>query len=209
MRPADPADLRATARLHRRALPGGFFARLGERFVRRYHATFAGSPEAVLLVAEQEGRTAGFLAGTLANRRHYREVVRRWWPALTWAGALALLRRPRVTAEFLRTRLGRYRRALLRAGRGGRTAGATAEPDGPVAVLTHVAVAPDARGDGVGQRLVQAFVERARRAGAAEIRLVTAAGGAAARFYRRLGWRSRGTRRGADGTFVEEFELQL
>lgn len=226
VRPARPRELAATARLHRRTLPRGFFARLGDRFVRRYHATFAASPEAVVLVAASEDgrRPTGFLAGTLANATHYRWVLRRRGAMLALSGLLALLRRPAMAREFLRTRFGRYLRAVRRQ-LGRRLAPVTAagdtagpRPDAPssdadepetVAVLTHVAVAPDAQGEGVGRDLVDEFVHRARDAGADEVRLITDAGGGAARFYRRLGWRSRGRRRAADGSEVEEFQLPL
>lgn len=222
-------DLAATARLHRRALPRGFFARLGDRFVRRYHASFAASPDAVVLVAEDptRQRPAGFLAGTLENATHYRWVLRRRGLVLALSGLAALARRPGMAVEFLRTRTGRYLRAVRRQlGRhvpvGRRPGRADAAPpdvappskaaeDSPpvVAVLTHVAVDPAAQGDGVGRRLVEAFVERARRAGAHEVRLITDAEGEAAPFYRRLGWRSCGRRRAADGSEVEEFQLPL
>lgn len=217
VRPAEPADLTSTAQVHRRSLPGGFFARLGTRFLARYHATFAAGPRATLLVAEDEGRIVGFLAGTVDNAQHYRDVVRRWPLGLTASGVAALLRRPRLAVEFVRTRAGRYGRALRRYARRRAEAPPSPRDDGAsgsggrpsqgepvVAVLTHVAVAEDARGLGAGRELVAAFTRRARAAGVDELRLVTASR-AAGRFYRRLGWVSRGERRASDGTVVEEF----
>lgn len=239
VRPARPGDAARTAAIHRRALPSGFFARLGTRFLARYHATFAASERARLLVAERGGAVVGFLAGTIDNEAHYRTVLRRRWPGLVVAGVGAMLRRPRLAAEFLRTRVGRYGRAVRR--RVGRSAGAvggmpgsgsgpsggtshraatapapasspggTETSDGartnrPVAVLTHVAVSEDAQGTGAGRALVEAFTAEVRRARVGEVRLVTDRGGPGARFYRRLGWRSRGVRRGSDGSLVEEF----
>ena len=78
-----------------------------------------------------------------------------------------------------------------------------------IAVLTHVVVAPEMRGSGAGRELVGDIVERARTAGAEEVRLITAAHGHAAGFYRRMGWCASGSRRGADGTLIEEFHLPL
>jgi ribosomal protein S18 acetylase RimI-like enzyme len=213
VRPARPDEVLRTAQVHRRSLPGGFFARLGTRFLARYHATFESGSRARLLVAEQRGEVIGFLAGTVDNAEHYRSVLRHHPVGLALSGLRALLADPRLATEFVRTRVGRYARAVVRqlgrrasdppAGRG-----PTATPEdtgGAVAVLTHVAVREDARGSGAGQALVDAFTREVRRAGAREVRLVTAVGGGAARFYRRLGWTSRGTRRAADGTVVEEF----
>ena len=220
IRTAAPGDLGSTARLHRRRLPGGFFARLGPRFLARYHATFAASPEAILLVAEQDDEVTGFLAGTVDNADHYRFVLRRRAIGMLTSGLAALVRDRRLAREFVRTRAGRYARAVLRQVRRRTDAAvASTRPRSPrpaagpspevVAVLTHVAVETDAAGSGHGRALVERFVAAAAAAGASEARLVTAAGGAAAAFYRRLGWRSRGERRGADGTVVEEFVRPL
>jgi GNAT superfamily N-acetyltransferase len=227
-------DLRATAALHHRSLPDGFFSRLGRRFLRRYHATFLASPFAVAIVATDpvDGDVpAAFLVGTLQNRAHYRWVVRRCGPRLALELVAALAVRPRLASLFIRTRVGRYLRwvwryPLYRAQR--RTAAAPAGSEGaavveeepargpeeaapvaPVAVLTHVAVDERLRGQGAGRRLVEAFVERAREAGAAEVRLVTEASDGASGFYERLGWTPVGEKPGADDEVVREFRLSL
>lgn len=207
VRPAREDDLPRTAGVHRRALPAGFFARLGTRFLRRYHATFAASPRATLLVAEDDGEVLGFLAGTTDNAEHYRTVLRRRSVGLLLSGVAAMARDRALATEFARTRVARYARAAarqIRARRGPATPTEVAEAP-TVAVLTHVAVTEDARGSGAGRALVTSFTRRAREAGADEVRLVTATDGTGPGFYRRLGWSSRGTRRAADGTFVEEF----
>jgi ribosomal protein S18 acetylase RimI-like enzyme len=218
VRPARAEDLDRTAELHRRSLPDGFFARLGPAFLARYHATFAVGRRAAMLVAEtRDGRIVGFLAGTVDNARHVRTVLRRPPPRLVLSGLLALARDPRLGVEFLRTRVGRYLRTFRRALVPRRPVAAatgpeaTGAPPAPVSttpvvgVLTHVAVADEARGTGAGRALVDAFLDRARRTRVPEVRLVTSRREGAAGFYRRLGWSSLGTRRAADGTVVEEF----
>jgi ribosomal protein S18 acetylase RimI-like enzyme len=204
VRRARSADLARTAAVHLRCLPRGFFARLGQRFLARYHASFLSGHRATALVAEVDGEVAGFLVGTTDNARHYRELLRRPPAGLVLSAVTALVRDPRVGAVFLRTRATRYLRAILR--RLAPASGATSVPAGDrVAVLTHVAVDDDARGLGAGGALVDRFLDEVRSVGTAEVRLVTEAGGAATRFYRRLGWVSRGERRASDGTVVEEF----
>jgi ribosomal protein S18 acetylase RimI-like enzyme len=216
VRPARAEDLPRTAELHRASLPYGFFARLGTGFLARYHATFAVGRRAAMLVAEtRDGRIVGFLAGTVDNARHVRTVLRRPPPRLVLSGLLALARDPRLGFEFLRTRVGRYLRSFRRSLAPKRRAGAATGPgersapasDVPVVgVLTHVAVADEARGTGAGRALVDAFLDRARHAEVPEVRLVTSRREGASGFYRRLGWSSLGTRRAADGTVVEEFQ---
>lgn len=212
VRAARPADLQRTAAIHRRCLPSGFFARSGDRFLARYHATFATGRSAILLVAEEDGTVVGFLAGTFDNAAHYRWLLRgRPLLRLLPVGVAALLRDRRLAAEFVRTRLRRYARAVVRRLPTPRPAGdaRAGGAEGTVGVLTHVAVLEEARGTGVGRALVVEFTRAAATAGADELRLVTATDGGAPAFYRRLRWTSRGTRRAADGTFVEEFVRRL
>jgi ribosomal protein S18 acetylase RimI-like enzyme len=230
VREATRRDLRATAAMHRRALPDGFFARLGPGFLRAYHASFVASPEAVALVVsapDLEGEPAGFLVGTLRNRAHYRWVLRRAAPRLAVRLLAALVRRPRLAGVFVRTRATRYVRWIWRyplrraQGRGVRseadTAGspaastpaASAQAVPPVAVLTHVTVDDRLRGRGAGRQLVEAFVARARAAGANEVRLVTEASDGASGFYERLGWSVVGEHTASDGSVVREFRWPI
>ena len=209
VRALTPADAAFAAALHARALPHGFFARLGPRYLRAYHASFAASPFAVALVAVVGARPVGVLLGTLDNRAHYRWVVRHRLLRLAFAGVLALAVRPRLAAAFLRTRAAHYARSLTRLRRRGvPAAGGPQAPGRPVAVLTHVAVASAARGRGVGARLTEAFVGTAHSA-AGRIALVTLAGDAGAgRFYERLGWVRVDERRDRDGRLIAEYEYR-
>jgi ribosomal protein S18 acetylase RimI-like enzyme len=211
VRPAHETELAYTARIHERHLPSGFFARLGTRFLRRYHQVFAESPEAEVFVAQSSDGPQGVLVGTFDNAAHYRWALRRRGVMLALVGLVAMLRRPRLAKEFLASRVGRYARALARWLRPAprRDTTEAAEPARRVAVLTHVAVEPAARGRGTGRELVSAFVRAARRRGADEVRLITPADGPGARFYRALGWRRLARRRAADDTLVEEFQLPL
>lgn len=204
--------LRRTAGIHARELPDGFFARLGPRFLRRYHQSFVDSPLADVLVAGNGIEPTAMLVGTYDNAAHYQWVARHRSWLLALAGVVALLGRPRLAAEFLRTRVGRYARAVGRfLGRrwGGTEPTTSASPPRRVAVLTHVAVDAAAQGSGLGRDLVRAFVQRARSAGADEIRLITSADGPGPGFYRSLGWQRLRARRAADGTVVDEFVLSL
>lgn len=194
MRPLHPGDLQFSVALHERALPTGLFRRLGPAFLRVYHASFIASPVGVALLVQRDDVPVGFLLGAARNRAHLRWVLRHQGPELAAAGALALARRPRLAAWFVHVRLARYVRAmvkLLRPHRSSRNdvqVSSAASPD--VAVLAHIAVAPEARGQGVGQVLVRAFVDAAKAAGVASAHLVTQSGHlGAGGFYEALGWR--------------------
>lgn len=210
LRPLTPADLDRVAELHRRELPHGLFPSLGQPFLRHYHRTFLASPHAIALAAPARGRPAGFLVATLDQRAHHQWLTRNHGLRLAVAGLVGLVTHPRALWRFARTRVGRYLRAVLRAlrPRPARAAPAGgARPDEQVAVLMHVAVDPDRRGDGLGRRLTEELVDRARQAGAAEVRLVTRADDGAGRFYERLGWAPTTQRHNRDGTLVTEYRI--
>lgn len=84
----------------------------------------------------------------------------------------ALLTRPRPALRFVRTRVARYARSWWRH-RGGAPVPDSIAGERPIAVLSHIAVLTGARGAGVGRRLVEAFVDTARRSGAERVTLVT------------------------------------
>jgi len=200
--------LAATAALHARSLPDGFFARLGHRFLRGYHRTFVDSPHAVALGVSADGEVQGFLLSVLAPGPHGTYVLRRWGLALAVRGALALCRRPRVLVFFARTRAGRYARALWRR-RTDRAGQPRSAPAGEWAVLSHVAVDDRVRHGGRGAALVQALHDRATAAGAAGVVLVTDPDGPGPGFYRRLGYDDEQVVRGSDGRQWIRFRHRL
>lgn len=201
---ADHDELSFLTSLHAETLPGGYFAKLGRRFLRSYLATFVDSPHALALTLSVQDVKAGMVVGTLRPRAHRRWVLTRRGPRLVALGMLALVGRPHLAVRFLRTRVARYRRAW--SDRRASRPGVAAQP----AVLTHVAVAPGAQGQGFGQTLVEAFVERAQAAECPGVLLTTGAGpdGAAA-FYRHLGWEEASAGRDLDGGEIVVFELLL
>ncbi|MGI8806613.1 MAG: GNAT family N-acetyltransferase [Acidimicrobiales bacterium] len=211
MQPLGRGDLAFAADLHTRALPHGFFPKLGTAFMRRYYATFLRSPWAAALVATTEEGRVGVLVGTFDDGAHYRFVARRFWFPLVVSGSSALARRPAVAWWFLRTRGRRYARGLVRlAGlTDGNVGGGAPAAVAQVGVLAHLAVVESARGKGAGGELVATFVEQARRRGGSHLRLVTHSSAGAAQFYERLGWALVGERDGLDGTAWTEFRLDL
>ena len=192
------ADLRTVARLHRTQLHHGLYPLLGERFLRRYHATLLASPHARNLAVGPVGAPDGFVTALLDPPAHRAWLRGRVAARLALAGLVGLLTHPRALRLFLRTRVRRYARAVL-------DRGTPVDGAGP-AVLLHVAVAPEARGRGVGAALAEAVVTAAGDAGRSTVRLVTQRGSAAEGFYTGTGWSVCGVRPGRDGNPVTEFE---
>jgi GNAT superfamily N-acetyltransferase len=205
VRELNEIDVPFAAALHAGALPHGFFAELGDQFLAAYYRSFIDSPHATALVAALDGQLVGVLVGPLRPGAHRRWIMRQRGARLALIAAAALATRPTALRRFLATRVGRYGRVLARQGRV-RARDRSGAP--AVAVLTHVAVLPTWRGQGIGTALVERFVRVARAGGADEVHLVTLSGATGAEaFYRRLGWAPARSHRNADGALVTPFRL--
>lgn len=209
-----PADLGYVARLHQENLEPGFFGQLGHRFLSRYYETFIASPYAVAVAVGDPA--LAMLVGTTHNELHYRWMFRHRGLRLALSGGLALIRRPMVLLDFVRTRTGRYLRAVKRVARRSSSGQGQGQGQGAgtvneqVAVLVHVAVSAKARRQRLGAALVEAFITPARLAGADRALLVTLDGsGGASDFYISLGWDHVASKVDNDGRSLKVFELSL
>ena len=201
-RPLTGRDLRAAAALHASELPDGFFAELGPRFLSRYLATFLDAPGTVALAVDSaDGQLVGFLVGSTRDG-HHRAALRRHGRSLALAGAFALLTRPALTLRFLRTRAGRYVKALRRTP----VSVPATSAAGRTAVLLHVAVAPEQRGLGFGAALVRGLEQAGRQDGCDRAMLVSFGDKP---FYERLGWQRGPVRRNVGGQDVVTYRRTL
>lgn len=201
------ADLDFAAALHADALPDGFFVALGSQFLRRYYETFVASPHAVGLVGVLGNEPRGVLVGTIDDASHYRWVLKHHRGPLGLAAARGLARDPRLAARFARTRARRYIRGALLLGRRRRQGASPARSAPTSGALTHIAVVSESRENGVGTKLVDAYVKSAFAHGAQRLRVATRAEGGAADFYRTLGWCPAGSMRNLDGVAFDLLTL--
>ncbi len=210
IRAMGPRDGRFASTLHRSALPHGFFPMLGRRFLQRYLSSFVCSEHAVALVAERDGESVGYLVGVLDEPRHYRHVVRHHGPMLTASGLVALSVRPCLAWWFIRSRALRYLVGLRRLSRVQVPSSGRVIDGRSAAVLTHLAVAADARGSGVGGELVAAFEAAVVAAGLTSARLLTRAGDAGAgRFYESRRWVPSELTMDRDGVAWSRYRIEL
>lgn len=223
VRDATPSDLAYTARGHEALLPHGLFPRLGQPFLRRWHATFLDSSHGIAVVAEQIGVAGpvpvGFLLGSTDQVRLVDDVLAKHRWRLMLAGGAALLLRPRLALHFVRTRAKPYLRRLSRASSRARVQGdaATTLPAAveeakptPIAVITAVVVDDDCRSTGAGSALVAMFVARAADAGVSEAQLTTLTGSdGACPFYEKLGWQFVEEHPTRDGLTMSTYRLTL
>lgn len=205
-------DLAFVVRQHRYHFPDGFFARLGPKFLREYYRAFLTGSAARAAIAELDGRPAGYLVGVTDPVAHRDHVLQRHGTTLACQAMVAMVTRPSLGVCFLRTRFVLYARKLVRRRRANRQTTEPAPP-GATAVLTHVAVAPEAQSYGIGSHLIRLFDAEATVAGCEQITLVTASGeDGAGPYYRRRGWASLGERITPDGlrltTYARDVEAR-
>jgi GNAT superfamily N-acetyltransferase len=204
------SDVPYVAALHRECLPHGLFPALGERFLGHYLFSYATSPFGIALIVEVDGVSAGFLVGSFDGGAHRSHVVRQHGTSLAIRGGVAMLFRPAAAWRFLRTRFARYAIGFTRR-RLEPSQGASTITSVPRAgVLSHVVVAPSARGSGAGATLVTSFVQRvaATEARAAELLTRDDELGAGP-FYACLGWRHDGHLTDRDGLRWAKYRIDL
>jgi glycosyltransferase involved in cell wall biosynthesis/ribosomal protein S18 acetylase RimI-like enzyme len=171
LRDARTSDANALAGLHIRAIPG-FLPRLGRRFMRLLYRALATSPEAVVLIADDGKGPVGFIAGVVDTGRFYRRfLIRHGLSALL--ATLPRLTRPRMVRKGWET---------LRYGATG---------SGTPAELLAMAVAPGARGAGLGTTLGLRFLEEMSSRGVDRVKVVVGSDNSAAiAAYHKLGFRN-------------------
>jgi ribosomal protein S18 acetylase RimI-like enzyme len=204
------SDVRYAAALHRECLPHGLFPALGDRFLGSYLFTYATSPFGIALIVDVDGDPAGFLVGSFDSQAHRSHVVRQHGTSLAIRAGIAMLCRPPVAWRFLRTRLARYALGFTRRRLAPSRAVSNATPEPRTAVLSHVAVAPSARGSSAGTTLVSSFVQRVTATEAEVAELLTRDDElGAGRFYASLGWDHDGRFTDRDGLRWAKFRIDL
>jgi GNAT superfamily N-acetyltransferase len=160
-----------------RAFPEFFLSLLGPRFLEEFYRAVISDPNGIALVAVAEDTRGvlGLVVGVLEPSRFYRTLaLRRGW-AFGLAALPALCRRPSI--------LGRLARGLVYRG--------DAPRGSSRALLSSIAVDPQAQGLGIGGGLLRRWADEARGRGAAGGYLTTDADDNAIvnGFYAGAGWR--------------------
>lgn len=174
---SEQSDLAEVARIHQVAFDGFFLTRLGPRFVKLLYSGFSECDGGICLVANEDGRLAGFVAGTTFPRGFFRELLLKHWWRFGFAALEGLLRSPIAVTRRCLSAV--FYRGEVPAGIGGRPA-----------LLSSLAVLPECSGRGIGKVLVAAFAREARERGCDSVYLLTdkTDNDAVNRFYERCGF---------------------
>lgn len=165
------ADAAAAGQLHAEQIAGGFLSFLGPEFLTRLYRRICRSTSSFLLVAEERGQIVGFVAGCTDLRSLYRAFLLRDGLASAFGALGRLLRGWRRALETLRH------------------SSADAVGTGRGVELLAIAVDRSHQGRGIGNQLVEAFLERvtADQVQAAYV-VVAAENVQAVSLYRRAGF---------------------
>ena len=191
VRAGRPDDVGPVVTLHLESFPSFFLTFLGPAFLTLLYSEILSSAEGILLVAEHEGRLAGFVAGVTRQTGFYAGLVRKRWWSFARASLGALLRRPRIAGRLLRA-LGKREEA----------ARASAE-----ACLMSIGVSPRSAGSGTGKALVRSFSAELKRRGIDRFCLTTdrIENDAVNAFYEQLGFRVARTFTTPEGRVMNEY----
>lgn len=187
VRPVKPNDLEALVGMHLQQFPEGFYARLGQKFMRTYFSEYFRSPGAIGLVAQESEGTGviGYLIGTTDEDVHEHFMHRRAAPALTLAGGSALIRRPLLLGNFLRHRALWYTRRYVSGVKHTRRPSSSPRSG----ELLYICTKSENRRQGIGAALLRSFVEAAQREQTVRLHLVSEKSNTPAHdFYRHRGW---------------------
>lgn len=196
LRPLVQEDVVEVVGIHLAAFPGFFLSFLGPAFLRELYEGIVADPAGLHFLCAVAGRPVGFVAGTTQPAGLYRRLLQQRAWRFARASLGAVVRQPAIVPRLLRA---------LR-----RPAEAASAPE-PYALLMSVAVRPEAQGHGLGQALVQTFLDAADQHGLSRVVLTTDRNNndAVNHFYQRLGFAPVRAFVTAEGRAMNELECRL
>lgn len=159
IREVQARDIEQMVSVHLAAFPGFFLTMLGPAFLRLLYRGFINNQDGVCFIAENKGGIIGFVAGTINPEDFFANMLRRYWWAFTLASMPALLRSPIFFGKRL-VRAVWYRGDMPKSSKRG-------------ALLSSIAVTPEASRSGVGKRLIEKFCQEIMNAGEDYVYLTT------------------------------------
>jgi len=187
---------------HLIAFPGFFLSRLGFGFLRQLYRVFVSDPDGICLVAERciDGgklRIVGFVAGATAPEALFRRALISRGFVFALCASVAVLHSPIAVGKRLFAALW-YR-------------GEKPPSISSAALLSSVAVVPDAQHCGIGRALMYGFCDAARASGSHCVYLITDRdrNEAVNSFYGSLGFKVFATTTRQDGRTMSTYVRSL
>lgn len=196
IRPMKVEDVAAVVRVHLASFPGFFLSFLGGRFLSLFYSGLCADRGGIAFVyLDKAGVTVGFVAGSTNPGGFYSRLLKRAWLKFAAASVIPVLKKPSA--------IGRVARAVFHP---------SGNPVGDdVAGLFSIGVLPELQGCGAGKRLVQAFIDEAKRCGCKKVYLTTDCDNndAVNAFYDRMGFSIERNYVTPEGRRMNEYWLTL
>jgi len=169
--PLNQDHIPCVAKLHVKKLYKGFLSSLGEKVGRYIYQAIVESDGAFGFVAVNEGKIIGFVCCAENRGAYYKYALKKHFLGLSWAMLPKMLR------------LCNIRNAVEKLFHSSR-----AENILPSAEILAIAVDEQARGMGVGRKLIEHSREEFRKRGIGQIKVITGEAQQAKGFYETLGF---------------------
>jgi colanic acid biosynthesis glycosyl transferase WcaI len=183
--------------VHVKAFPSFFLTFLGPGFLKEFYRSFIQDPAGIGFVAMDSNTytVLGAIVGPFVPDGYFKRLLKKRWYAFCLASIAAVLKKPAIVKRLFR--------AVFYRGEA---------PSGPPrALLSSIAVSPQAQGQGVGQALVKRWVQEVERRGGTGCFLTTDAENneSVNRFYQRLGWKIESAHTTPEGRKMNRYILDL
>jgi GNAT superfamily N-acetyltransferase len=181
--------------VHMKAFQGFTLSILGARFLKVFYTGVLDDTTGMAFVITEQQGLVGFVAGSAQPHGFYRRLlIRKWW-RFGFAALPAILSNPKIILKVLRA-FSKPKEKL---------------PHPNCATLMSIAVNPALQGQGVGKRLVKAFLEDAITRGVEAVNLLTDAkcNDQVNQFYINLGFELHRTFTTPEGRVMNEFVYYL
>jgi ribosomal protein S18 acetylase RimI-like enzyme len=189
--PLSTEVVREVVDVHVRAFPEFFLTFLGPGFLKEFYKSFLYDDQGIGFVAADNNKIVGVIVGPLKPDGYFKRLLLRKWYAFCFASIGAVLKKPSTIKRLFR--------AVFYRGQA---------PSGmDRALLSSIAVSPDAQGKGVGKALVMKWLEAVSARSGKGAYLTTDVGDSntANSFYRGLGWEVESTYETAEGRKMNRY----
>lgn len=187
-------DTKQVVHIHIMAFHGFFLTFLGPSFLNHLYSGLLLDYSGIAFVYEKDGDILGFVAGTSEPKGFYRRLFRSRWFYFGLASIKTIVSQPRVIFRLLR--------GIKR----------TQEDVPPgTGTLMSIAVSPHNQGEGIGKKLVEAFLAEANNRSLSCVNLTTDKlnNDSVNQFYQSLGFTISNTFTTPEGRVMNEYTISL
>jgi ribosomal protein S18 acetylase RimI-like enzyme len=190
-----PSDLEFVVSVHLQSFPNFFLSFLGTSFLRELYGAILDDVSGIAYVYKRNEKISGFIVGTTLPSGFYTRLLRYRWLQFAWASLLPAIKNPSIIPRLLR--------AFQR--------GKAEDVHENCATLMSIAVLPEVHGQGIGQKLIQAFLVEAAKRGIRRVNLTTDAvtNDAVNKFYLKQGFKLFKSFTTPEGRLMNEYVIEL